>query len=93
MLDPFHIMNIINQFIPPHKQVEIQDRVIDTLAKAFPDERWRALIQAYRSDAAFQGALAIALKRAVQRFAVEYQDRELVEAVTQDARFWDRSSV
>src|SRR5215472_13168648 len=90
MLNP---LDIIKQFIPPHKQVEIQDRMINTLAEAFPNEHWRKLIQAYRSDAAFQESLATALKRAVQSFALSYQDSELVEAVTQDSRFWDRPSV
>jgi hypothetical protein len=63
-------LDIIKQFVPYHKQVEIQDRIIDILARAFPDERWRKLIQAYRFDAAFQDSLAIALKRAIQKFAI-----------------------
>ena len=86
-------LDMIKQFIPPHKQVEIQDRMIDTLARAFPNEHWRKLIQAYRSDAAFQKSLTTTLKRAVQKFALSYQDSELVEAVTQDSRFWDIPSV
>ena len=90
MLNP---LNNIKQFIPPHKQIEIQNRIIDTLARAFPNEHWRKLIQAYRSDAAFQESLATALKRAVQKFAIGYEDSELVEAVTQGPHFWDIPSV
>lgn len=89
MLNPFDIIEIVKQFIPPHKQIEIQDRIIDTLAKTFPNEHGRKLIQSYRSDAAFQEALAIALKRAVEKFARYYEDGELVEALTQGPRFWD----
>ncbi len=36
MLNPFEI---IKRFIPPHKQTEIQDRIIDTLTNAFPNEQ------------------------------------------------------
>jgi hypothetical protein len=90
MLNP---LDNIKQFIPPHKQVEIQDRIIDTLARAFPNEHWRKLIHAYRSDAAFQESLATALKRAVQKFAIDYEESELVEAVTQGPHFWDVPSV
>ncbi len=86
-------LDIIKQFIPQYKQVEIQDRMIDTLVKAFPDERWRKLIQAYRSDAAFQDSLAIALKRAVQKFALAYEDKEIVEAITHSPHFWDIPSI
>jgi LuxR family glucitol operon transcriptional activator len=86
-------LDIIKQFVPYHKQVEIQDRMIDTLARAFPDERWRKLIQAYRSDAAFQDSLTIALKRAVQKFALAYEDKELVEAITHSPHFWDIPSI
>src|SRR2546425_680416 len=89
MPDVFDIARIIKQFIPPHKQVELQDHIIDILAKAFPDERWHNLILAYRSDAAFQDSLAKALKRAIQRFVVDYPDKELVHAVTRDTHFWD----
>ena len=90
MPNPFEI---IKQFIPPHKQIEIQDRIIDTLAKASPNEHLRKAIQAYRSDAVFQNSLTAALKRAVEKFALNYEDRELVEALTQDSRFWDTSSI
>lgn len=86
-------IDILKRFIPPHKQVEMQNRIVDILAKAFPDERWRKLIQTYRSDAAFRDALAMALKRAVQRFASDYEDKELVDAVTESPRFWDVPSV
>src|SRR5437588_994512 len=93
MLNPFDGIEIIKQFIPPHKQIEIQDRIVDTLARAFPNGHLRKLIQAYRSDAAFQDALAAALKRAVQKFVFQYEDRELVEALTQGPHFWDLPSV
>src|SRR6266849_6753116 len=90
MLNP---LDIIKQFVPLHKQVEIQDRIIDILARAFPDEHWRKLIQIYRSDAAFQESLTTALKHAVQKFATDYEDKELVEAVTHSSHFWDIPSV
>jgi len=93
MLNPFDGIEIIKQFIPPHKQIEIQDRIVDTLARAFPNGHLRKLIQAYRSDAAFQDALAAALKRAVQKLVLRHEDRELVEALTQGPHFWDIPSV
>lgn len=89
----FDILTIMKQFLPAHKQVEIQDRIIDILIKAFPNERWQYILQAYRSDASFQATLATALQRAVQRFVREYEDREIVEAVTEDTHFWDIPSV
>jgi LuxR family glucitol operon transcriptional activator len=90
MPNPFEI---IKQFIPPHKQIEIQDRIIDTLAKASPNEHVRKVVQAYRSDAAFQDSLTKALKRAIEKFVLNYDDEEMIEAMTQDARFWDTPSV
>jgi len=93
MLNPFELIEVIKQFIPTHKQIEIQDRMIDTLAKASPNEHLRKVIQSYRSDAAFQDTLGTALSRAVEKFALNYKDTELVEAVTQDSHFWDIPSV
>jgi len=88
---PFDIANIIKQFIPPHKQVELQDRIVDSLTKAFP--HWQSVIQTFRSDAAFRDALSKALERAVQKFASNYEDKEIVDAVTQNSRFWDKPGV
>ncbi len=90
MLDSF---DILKQFIPLHKRIEMKDHIVDVLSKAVPDDRWRKLIQNYRSDAAFREALDRALVRAVRKFVINYQDKELVEAVTHSARFWDTPSV
>lgn len=94
MLNSFDDMSsILKLFFPLHIRIKMQDWIVDTLAEAYPDERWRKLIRAYRSDAAFQEDLAIALERAIQRFAIDYEDKELVKAVTQSTRYWDIPSV
>ena len=93
MSGPFNIPKLIKQCIPPQKQVETWDSIVDSLTRLFPNERVRNFIQAYRSDAALRTALGKALERAVQRFTAEYEDRELVHAVTQDTRFWDIPAV
>jgi hypothetical protein len=81
--------DIIKRFIPPQMKVKIQDRVVDILTETSTNEYWRKLIRSYRSDAEFQDSFAKALERAVQRFASEYEDKELVDALTQSTRFWD----
>lgn len=93
MLNPLDIPGIIKEFIPDHKQSEIRDHIIDMLTKACPNERSRKLLQSYRSDAAFKAALVTALKCAVEEFVRNYEDTELVEALTQSPRFWDTPSV
>jgi hypothetical protein len=90
MLD---IFDIFSRFIPSHKQAEIQDRIVDILGRASSNEKWRKLIEIYRSDAAFRKELAKAIERAVQSFVINYQDQEIVDAVTKDVLFWDIQSV
>jgi hypothetical protein len=57
---------------------------VGTLIQAFPGERWHKLIQSYRSDVAFRQAISTSLERAVQKFAFDYEDVELVQAVTKN---------
>jgi hypothetical protein len=76
MLDKF-----IN-LIPPHVRNNIRDHIVDTLAEASSDNRWRKLINSFRSDAEFRDAFDAALGRALQRFTTEYSDKALVEALT-----------
>ena len=90
MVDAF---DLIQRFIPHHIQVKLQDRIVDTLTAASSDERWRRLMGSYRSDAEFRASFTRALERAVQRLAREYEDQELVDAVTRSTRFWDVPSV
>jgi LuxR family transcriptional regulator, glucitol operon activator len=82
MLDKF-----IN-LIPPHVRNNIRDHIVDTLAEASSDNRWRKLINSFRSDAEFREAFDEALGRALQRFTTKYHDKALVEALTH-TRFWD----
>ncbi len=89
MLNP----GILLRFIPNRVKVQLQDKLVDTLSEASSDERWRKLVRSFRSDAKFQSAFEKALELAVQRFADEYEDKELVEALTQSTRFWDLPSV
>lgn len=42
MLDGF---DILKQFIPLHKRIEMKDHIVDVLSKAVPDDRWHKLIQ------------------------------------------------
>jgi hypothetical protein len=92
MLDGFDLINgILKRFVPPHVLEKLRDRVVDTAAQAFPN--WRKQIQAYRSDAAFRDSLFLVVERAVRRFALDYEDKELVDALTHDTRFWDLPSV
>ena len=79
--------NFIN-LIPPHTRNNIRDHIVDTLAKASPDHRWRKLINSFRSDAEFWEAFDEALGRALQRFTNKYDDKALVDALTH-TRFWD----
>jgi LuxR family glucitol operon transcriptional activator len=73
--------------------VQVQDKLVDNLSDISPDPRWRKLVRSFRSDAQFQAAFEKALEKAVQRFAAEYSDQELVDALTQSTRFWDLPSV
>lgn len=88
-----NILDIISRFIPSNKRDEIQDRIVDILGSASPNENWRKLIQIYRTDAAFRDELAKAIDRAVQSFVINYQDQDIVDAVTIDTHFWDIQSV
>ncbi len=90
MVDAF---DLIRRFIPHHVQEKLQDRIVDMLTDAYSDERWRRLMRSYRSDAEFRASFTQALERAVQRLAHEYEDQELVDAVTRSTRFWDVPSV
>jgi len=87
------MLDVIMRFIPERVKTQIKDRVVDILSEASPDDRWRKLIRSFRSDASFQSAFEKALERAVKRFASEYEDKELVEALTESTRFWDLPSV
>src|SRR5690348_9271307 len=82
MLDEF-----IN-LIPPHVRNNIRNHIVDTLAEASSDNRWRKLINSFRSNAEFRDAFNAALGRALQRFTTEYSDIALVEALAH-TRFWD----
>jgi LuxR family transcriptional regulator, glucitol operon activator len=86
MLDKF-----IN-LIPPHVRNNIRDHIVETLSEASSDNRWRKLINSFRSDAEFRDAFDTALGRALRRFTTEYSDKALVEAFT-DTRFWDLPQV
>ena len=52
--------NFIN-LIPPHIRNNIRDHIVDTLAKASSDNRWRQLINSFRSDAEFREAFDLSL--------------------------------
>src|SRR5438876_909264 len=81
--------DIIEYFIPPYVRNKIIDRVVDTLTNSSSDDQWRKLIRSFRSDAEFHAAFEHALKHAVERFATDYTDEELVNMLTRNTRFWD----
>ncbi|NWJ97860.1 MAG: tetratricopeptide repeat protein [Chloroflexi bacterium] len=86
-------LSMFTRFIPKKVMDEVKDRVVDILIEVSPDDKWRKLVRSFRSDGAFQNAFVEALKRAVERFAEEYEDKDLVEAITQSITFWDLPSV
>ena len=81
------MLDIFINLIPPHVRNNIRDHVVDTLATASSDNRWRKLIRSFRSDAEFRDAFDAALGRALQRFTTEYSDKALVDVLTH-TRFW-----
>lgn len=87
------MLELVLRFIPNPVKAQVRDRAVDLLVEAAPDDTWRKRLLALRSDGAFRLAFENSLERAVQRFAAEYDDPALVDALTQSTRFWDLPGV
>jgi hypothetical protein len=81
-----------NFVLPDPVLTAIRDAVVDRLAEHL-EGRKRTWVLKFHSDGKFRNELNAALERAVYRFAEEYADQPLVDAITRNTAFWTLKSV